>query len=129
MNTQLVCTFVNRDDLDLVIDYISKSYTIPDNIIFVFENAHAPHKMYCTYNIDKNNLISEAKNTILIHRKKESNTLYIVNALNCIIRDMNNGVLDKSIQINWENYSNSMLLTNNGELYRINLNFVDKISI
>ncbi len=50
--------------------------------------------------------------TISLHRKKQSNTLYTINALNEAIRSLNNGVLDKSFAIPWENYQNNLLLTN-----------------
>ena len=50
--------------------------------------------------------------TISLHRKKQSNTLYTINALNEAIRSLNNGVLDKSFAITWENYQNNLLLTN-----------------
>mgnify|MGYP003657095965 CR=1 FL=1 len=39
MRTQLLCTFAHRKDLDLIIDYISKSYTVSENRMFVFANA------------------------------------------------------------------------------------------
>lgn len=123
VNTQLLCTFVSKPDLDLVIDYIIKTYSIPERRIFVFENVHNTDDLYCTYNIIRTDLLDHGKNTILIHRKKESNTLYTVNALNVIIREMNNGILDKSLPINWPLYGNSLLLTNSGALKQIKLQF------
>lgn len=125
MNTQLLCTFVKKSDLDLVIDYVSKTYELPEKRIFVFENTTNSNDLYCTYNILRSNLVDYGKNTILIHRKKESNTLYTVNALNVIIRNMNNGVLDKTLPINWALYSNSLLLTNEGNLRQIKLHFFE----
>ena len=50
-------------------------------------------------------------NTILTHRKKESNTLYTINALNSLIAHLNGGIVDKSYMVNWEDYRNSMILT------------------
>lgn len=125
MNTQLLCTFVKKSDLDLVIDYVSKTYELPEKRIFVFENTANSNDLYCTYNILRTNLVDYGKNTILIHRKKESNTLYTVNALNVIIRNMNNGVLDKTLPINWALYSNSLLLTSEGNLRQIKLHFFE----
>ena len=58
-------------------------------------------------------------NTISLHRKKQSNTLYTINALNEVIRDLNGGVLDKRFPIPWEQYQNSLLLTNDSGLNKI----------
>jgi hypothetical protein len=51
------------------------------------------------------------RDTISINRKKESNTLYSINALNALISHLNNGVLDKSFIIDWPNYKNTLLLS------------------
>jgi hypothetical protein len=51
-----------------------------------------------------------------IHRKKETNTLYTINALNEAIREDNGGVLDKSFSLDWTKYQNSLLLTNDSGL-------------
>jgi len=39
------------------------------------------------------------KNTISLHRKKITNTLYTINALNELIKTINNGVLDTKYQV------------------------------
>jgi predicted amidohydrolase len=65
----------------------------------------------------------------MIHRKKETNTLYTVNALNTVIRFENNGVLDKRYQIDWNRYRNSLILSDDGELRHIYLKMVKKISL
>lgn len=67
------------------------------------------------------------QNTISIHRKKETNTLYTVNALNEVIRAVNNGVLDKSYQLDWQQYQNSFILTDDEGYRIINLVFFKKI--
>ena len=51
--------------------------------------------------------------TILVHRKKEFNTLYTINALNELIKLLNNGFIDKNYKIPWNEYKNSILLTQN----------------
>ena len=64
-------------------------------------------------------------NTISLHRKKNTNTLYTINALNHLIQLLNNGVLDTSYQLDWENYRNCILLTNDEGLRRINTEIHD----
>ena len=57
-------------------------------------------------------------NTIMAHRKKETNTLYTINALNRLIRNLNNGEMDKLYLIDWNSYRNSMILTD-GDGFKI----------
>ena len=74
----------------------------------------------CTYNIDSGNVQdAPMANTILLHRKKESNTLYTINALNTLIKDLNGGTLDKSFIVNWNDYKNCILLTDGPSLRRL----------
>ena len=127
--THLLCTFAHRKDLALIADYIEKTYTLPEQKIFVFNNEDEPNELYCTYNVSARDDFNKAQSTILIHRKKETNTLYTVNALNAIIRKANNGLLDKTFIIEWNLYQNSLLLTNGDALRRIKLELYKRIDI
>jgi hypothetical protein len=82
------------------------------NKIFILESKDSD-ELICTYNVDTGNMSSTTiiANTILLHRKKESNTLYTINALNTLIRELNNGIADPNYKINWEDYRNTILLT------------------
>mgnify|MGYP003144983533 FL=1 len=126
MKTQLLCTFAHQSDLNIITDYIQRSYTIPEHRIFVFSNSDRPEQLYCTYNADASEM--RGQNTISIHRKKETNTLYTVNALNAIIRRVNNGVLDKTYQVDWSMYRNSFILTDDNDYRVVELIFFKKIS-
>ena len=128
MRTQLLCTFAHRKDLELIVDYISKSYSVSEKRMFVFSDADKKSDLYVTYNVEPDDY-GKTPSTIMIHRKKETNTLYTVNALNAIIRKVNNGVLDKSYIIEWENYSNSLLLTDGDELRHIHLDLHKRIDL
>ena len=128
LRTQLLCTFAHRKDLDLIIDYISKSYTISEKRMFVFSNAEKSSELYVTYNVEPDDY-KKTPNTIMIHRKKETNTLYTVNALNAIIRKSNNGVLDKKFVINWQIYDNSLMLTDGDDIRHIHLDLYKRIDL
>ena len=54
----------------------------------------------------------------MVHRKKESNTMYTINALNRLIKELNGGVEDKRYQVDWQNYTNSIILTE-GNTYKV----------
>jgi len=128
LKTQLLCTFAHRKDLDLISDYITKSYTVAERRIFVFADADNKNDLYLTYNIERG-AFTKTPNTISIHRKKETNTLYTVNALNTIIVKANNGVLDKTFIINWEMYRNTLLLTSDNDLRPISLELMRRIDL
>lgn len=128
MKTQLLCTFAHKKDLELIVDYVTKSYTISERRMFVFSDADNRNDLYVTFNIEAVGY-SKTPNTISIHRKKETNTLYTVNALNTIIRNANNGVLDKAFMVDWTLYRNSLLLTNEEALRRIQLQLVRRIDL
>ena len=119
MKTNLLCTFVHKNDLQLVLDLIQKSYELDSNLIFILSNVDKPYQYYCTYNVIGNYELSS--NTILIHRKSETNTLYTINALNQIIRNINNGVLDVRYQLDWQLFKNTMILLQNDEVVKIPL--------
>ena len=70
-------------------------------------------ELFVTYNIDTT-LQPERplSGTILIHRKKESNTLYTINALNELIKEENGGKLDKNYALEWDKFRNCIILTN-----------------
>ena len=119
MSNKLICTVTTPDKLDETLEMIQKDYTILYDKIFVRE-CKSMDEYVCTYNIDLNNLRSLPPNTVQVHRKKETNTLYTINALNAIIMSLNEGVLDKNFRINWSDYRNCMLLTSNNDPKRIN---------
>jgi len=116
---KLFCTFTSPADLEETVTTINRRYSILFSKIFVLESPQSD-ELICTYNIDTGN-VAEApmSNTILLHRKKESNTLYTINALNTLIRSLNNGRMDKNFIVNWQDYKNSILLTNGPELRRL----------
>ena len=126
VKTQLLCTFAHKSDINIVVEYVQQSYVIPEKRIFVFANANASNNLYCTYNADAGT--QRGQNTISIHRKKETNTLYTVNALNEVIRSVNNGIIDKTYQLDWTMYQNSFILTDPIGYRVIDLLFFKKIS-
>jgi hypothetical protein len=73
-----------------------------------------------TYNVDQGNISEIPDNTILVHRKKDTNTLYTINALNELIKSLNGGVVDTKFPIDWQHYRNCILLTQHNELKQLN---------
>ena len=129
MKTQLLCTFSIRNGYHKTIDTIVDKYDILYNKIFVLENTDDEKEVMCTYNVEYAVGASTLANTISLHRKKQTNTLYTINALNRLIESLNNGVLDTSYQIIWENYRNCLLTTNEDGLKKINTNIHEIVRI
>jgi len=129
MQTQLLCTFSNQKRLRKTVDTIVDAYDIIFNKIFVLEDVNSSFDLMCTYNIDKSVDNTQLEQTISLHRKKNTNTLYTINALNRTIEVCNNGVLDTTFQVDWENYRDCILLTNDEGLRRIDTAIHDIIHI
>jgi hypothetical protein len=118
MTNKLFCTFVDEQQIDEFVDDIKNHYTIAYNKIFVLY-VKSNDEYVCTYNILDAQIDEIPYNTILVHRKKESNTLYTINALNEVIKRLNNGVVDPMFKIHWQHYKNTILLTQHDELKQL----------
>jgi hypothetical protein len=119
LNNKLFCTFTSADGLEALTKDISQSYTIMYNKMFVLF-VKSTNEYVVTYNVDQGNVNYIPENTILVHRKKESNTLYTINALNELIKKLNEGVVDINYKVNWQHYRNCILLTQHNELKQLN---------
>ena len=130
MNNRLYCTFATLDNFKEITNTIKSSYVILFNKIFVLESLDG-EKIMLTYNVDLGNSSSESliENTILVQRKKQTNTLYTINALNELIKSLNNGVLDKTFSIEWNNYRNCILLIQAEGFNRINTKIKEIIKL
>jgi hypothetical protein len=113
MQTQLLCTFTTKVELQTTLQLIRETYHIVYNYIYVLQNKGNLEELFITYNIDTTFKPSrQLADTILVHRKKQSNTLYTINALNELVKEENDGVLDKKFAIDWEKFKNSIIVTN-----------------
>lgn len=113
MKTQLLCTFTTKDELQNTLQQIRETYHIVYNYIYILQNKSNLEELFVTYNIDTAyQPETPLENTILIHRKKESNTLYTINALNELVKEENGGVLDAKFVLDWKKFKNSIILTN-----------------
>lgn len=128
--TQLLCTFTSVDELENTIDVIKNSYVLVFNKLYLLENVEDVNQLVLTYNITKTNSNTlPPVSTISVHRKKQTNTIYTINAINKLIEMKNNGILDKSFRINWEELKNSVLVTAYGKLKIVNTKLSDIIEL
>ena len=119
VNNKLFYTFTTLESLDDLINDLTRAYSIMYNKMFVLY-VKSTDEYVITYNVEQGNVEGIPLNTILVHRKKETNTLYTINALNDLIKKLNGGVVDPSYGVNWQHYKNCILLTNHNELKQLN---------
>ena len=111
-NNRLFCSFTEKDKLDERLYEINSTYKILFGKIFVLTSPESDNEFMCTYNIDVDGTDAKVlSNTILLHRRKEHNVLYSINALNIIIKSANLGVMNTRYEVDWSEYKNSILLT------------------
>ena len=112
-DTLLLATFCKARNVKTTIDLIMDNFELVGNKIFVLQDESDKFKKILTYNIVKGDTLFSniVKNTISLHRKKDINSLYTLNALNEVIRSQNNGELDEKFSVDWEDYKNTVLVT------------------
>jgi len=113
--SQLVCVFSLKENLDYTTNIIESTYFVLFKKIFIL-GIEDSEEFICSFNIDKEMQRKQLPNAMLVHKKRDTNTIYTINSLNALIKQQNNGVLDKSFKIEWANYSNGILLLSNNEL-------------
>ena len=116
MRNKLFCSFTLPVYLPETLAGITSKYSILYNKLFILESQDTEEYLI-TYNVDTDKPLDFIpENTILLHRKKDSNTLYTINALNTLVKQLNNGVSDKNFMVEWNNYRNNVLLTQGNDL-------------
>jgi hypothetical protein len=94
---------------------IQKTYNIVYNRIFVL-SIEDSEELICSFNIEKGNVRKQLPGAMLVHRKRDTNTMYTINSLNALVKSENNGILDSNYTVDWTKYRNSLLVTSNNEL-------------
>lgn len=120
VDNRIFCTFVSPEDKDAIVEYLTKYYPILYNRIFILSTSIGGYIL--TYDLCTEDISRFPENTILVHRRKKFNTLYTINALNLLIKSVNNGILDRSYNVNWEDYRNSLLISKDGTFQKIDTN-------
>lgn len=127
-DTQLLCTFFNIRDRQQVLDEITSKYILGTDKVYLMKTDDG--RFFYSYNVDKKLSINDKmKRTIMVHRKKETNTFFSINSLNELQKIINNGVSDRNQEINWENYRNKMLLFSDNILSVNEVSIYDVITI
>ena len=131
MKTQLLCTFTTKETLETIVKDIEDSYKIVFDKIYVLQNEDNVNEFMCTYNVDTSSKVdfNQIPGTISLHRKKFTNTLYTINALNEVILLLNDGLLDSKFPVPWDDFRNTLMITNSEGLKKISTRIYKIIKI
>lgn len=53
MNTQLLCLFTTKQDLDNSVNFVLESYTLTNPNVFILESKLKPDENFITFNVSK----------------------------------------------------------------------------
>jgi len=111
----LLASFITSDsDEEIMAEVENIAATLPlsNNMIFLLKLLDEPTKKIITYNalIEKGQPLNSRLFTMRIHRKKTTNTLYTINALNAAVAKDNDGQTGKHLKLDWSKYENSIML-------------------
>ena len=112
----LLASFISTDDEDKILEevqFIADKLNVTNRYIFLLSNKDEPNKKILTYNaiVEKGSVFNPRLYTTRIHRKKQTNTLYTINALNAAVALDNDGQTGRHLKLDWDKYQNSILLT------------------
>lgn len=118
-STQLLCTFCSDESVfdGKIIKQIQAVYA--PEALYIYRYTNEPKQYIITYNTTQSKQYTKIPNTIAIHRKKETNTLYSINALNEYIRHYNNNKLDFNFDVSWSSLKDSLILKRPGYFFAI----------
>ena len=85
--------------------------------IFIFSVNDSRHQRLVTFNVSDNQLGEKFvefkksnKNSLRLHRRKDSNTFYTINSLNKLIESKNGGTLNPGYKVDWNEFKNQCLV-------------------
>ena len=113
-DTQLLCTFSTPATYPKDVIDLGEAYEISGNRIYVLIGEDDPTKIFLTYNVPINVPV-HFQRTILIHRKRDYNILYSINALNELIqREYGGDINSTRLIVDWSLYRSSLILMSDG---------------
>ena len=117
----LLASFITSTDDDIIqqeVEFIVENLDLTNKFIFLLANKEDRSKKILTYNAvaERGKSFNPRLYTMRVHRKKQTNTLYTINALNLALAQQHDGKSGRHLKLNWEQYENSLLLTSDKKL-------------
>ncbi len=112
----LLASFLTEYSAEAAEDYVQElveTVDLSSPYIFLFHRSKSASDYIVTYNVSDPKISRSSTNsyTMRVHRKKQSNTLYTINALNAAVSLQHSGSTGKDLPLNWDEYKNCLLLT------------------
>ena len=115
-NRVLIGTFVSYPHVSQKTLRLIQDKFAPEKI-FIFNVLDDDTRRLITFNVSQNDLgekfteyKNQYKNTLRLHRNKETNTFYTINSLNRVIKEQNDGISSEQFDVDWEKYKNTCLV-------------------
>jgi hypothetical protein len=83
--------------------------------IYILKNEEVLNEVFLTYNVQKT-ISTHYPRTISVHRKKDFNILYSINALNQLIKKENGGQHSNTFQVDWTKFRDSIIVVNDEKI-------------
>tara|TARA_Y100000592_G_C5415506_1_gene290377 strand:- start:61 stop:495 length:435 start_codon:yes stop_codon:yes gene_type:complete len=112
----LLASFITGADDDKIteeVNFIVNNMDLTNSYVFLLRNQTDPDKKIITYNavVPRGSSFHPHLYTMRVHRKKQTNTLYTINALNAAVAEQHDGKTGRDLKLDWGVYENSLLLT------------------
>lgn len=126
-NPTLICTFVNKSKIISFVNFVKNKLHIKNVHVYSIEtNKDEFIVLFNTFR--KLRFTGFLKYSRTIHFKNGS--IFSINAINELIKKINGDDVDTSkIELDWEKYSNKLIVLANGELKIDNIEPVNSIEI
>jgi hypothetical protein len=117
----LLASFLKTQDeaeIQKEVQRLADEVELTNKLVFLLEDVNDPDRKIITYNaiMDKGSSSVSPYFTMRVHRKKQTNTLYTINALNLAVAAQHDGATGKHLKLDWEKYRESLLLVVGGNL-------------
>ena len=118
----LLASFLEENNDTVILKHVQDivdKIPLSNNLIFLLSQVDNPTKKILTYNTTepKKAFSSIPLYTMRVHRKKQTNTLYTINALNAAVAAQHEGQTGKHLKIDWHAYTNCLLLSQGKKLH------------
>lgn len=114
---QLIGVFVNTLNLNETIKEIIQNNFLPNKKIYILRLEDMPDNLFCSYNIIKEKqpvFGYVTPNSVILHRKHQTNTIYTINALNRLLE-----IENSQYDIDWKKYKNKLITTSKNNILNI----------
>tara|TARA_R110002126_G_scaffold63966_1_gene164008 strand:- start:231 stop:665 length:435 start_codon:yes stop_codon:yes gene_type:complete len=115
-NGLLLASFLESYEEEYItkeVEFIVNNLKLTSDMIFLIEQKSEVPRLLLTYNAmtEQGRRFHPTLFTMRVHRKKQTNTLYTINALNLAVAEEHDGKTGRDLKLDWNKYQDSILLT------------------